>query len=211
MAALLALAERVGRRRYSLAQVSISAGWLLGLAQMLALVPEGSPSGSTLTAALLMGSSGMVWWNAVPKTPTWGIWGQRLSRSWMVQGGFVMERGQGNELVQGRQLTVANPLARLKPFTTMDNAMPHGSDGEASQQGWQHGVQPTGQGAPPSVVQTEGVLLPWLLLPAPAHQATHLCITPVPGPARGMATAPPPSLQQSQLMAGATGIHHQAG
>ena len=55
MAALLALAERVGRRRYSLAQVSIIAGWLLGLAQMLALVPGVSRSGSTLTAALLMG------------------------------------------------------------------------------------------------------------------------------------------------------------
>ena len=55
MASLLALAERVGRRRYSLAQVSITAGWLLGLAQMLALVPGVSRSGSTLTAALLMG------------------------------------------------------------------------------------------------------------------------------------------------------------
>lgn len=55
MAALLALAERVGRRRYGLDQVSITAGWLLGLAQMLALVPGVSRSGSTLTAALLMG------------------------------------------------------------------------------------------------------------------------------------------------------------
>ena len=55
MAALLALAEWVGRRRHSLAQVSIMAGWLLGLAQMLALVPGVSRSGSTLTAALLMG------------------------------------------------------------------------------------------------------------------------------------------------------------
>ena len=55
MAALMALAERVGRRRHSLKQVSITAGWLLGLAQMLALVPGVSRSGSTLTAALLMG------------------------------------------------------------------------------------------------------------------------------------------------------------
>ena len=55
MAVLLALAERVGRRRHSLAQVSVAAGWLLGLAQMLALVPGVSRSGSTLTAALLMG------------------------------------------------------------------------------------------------------------------------------------------------------------
>ena len=55
MAALLALAERMGRRRYGLKQVSITAGWLLGLAQMLALVPGVSRSGSTLTAALLMG------------------------------------------------------------------------------------------------------------------------------------------------------------
>ena len=55
MAALLALAERLGQRRYSLAQVTVTAGWLLGLAQMLALVPGVSRSGSTLTAALLMG------------------------------------------------------------------------------------------------------------------------------------------------------------
>lgn len=55
MAALLALAEWVGRRRHGLAQVSVTAGWLLGLAQMLALVPGVSRSGSTLTAALLMG------------------------------------------------------------------------------------------------------------------------------------------------------------
>lgn len=55
MAALLALAERTGGRRHGLGQVSITAGWLLGLAQMLALVPGVSRSGSTLTAALLMG------------------------------------------------------------------------------------------------------------------------------------------------------------
>ena len=55
MAALLALAERTGRRRQSLAQASVTAGWILGLAQMLALVPGVSRSGSTLTAALLMG------------------------------------------------------------------------------------------------------------------------------------------------------------
>ena len=55
MATLLAMAERLGRRRHNLAQVSVRAGWLLGLAQMLALVPGASRSGSTLTAALLMG------------------------------------------------------------------------------------------------------------------------------------------------------------
>ena len=55
MAALLALAERTGRRRQSLAQASVTVGWILGLAQMLALVPGVSRSGSTLTAALLMG------------------------------------------------------------------------------------------------------------------------------------------------------------
>ena len=55
MAALLALAERLGQRRQGLAQVSVAAGWLLGLAQTLALVPGVSRSGSTLTAALLMG------------------------------------------------------------------------------------------------------------------------------------------------------------
>ncbi|HBP54266.1 MAG TPA: undecaprenyl-diphosphatase [Synechococcus sp. UBA8638] len=55
MAALLALAERLGRRRPNLEQVSITSGWLLGLAQMLALAPGVSRSGSTLTAALLMG------------------------------------------------------------------------------------------------------------------------------------------------------------
>ncbi|MYF21085.1 MAG: undecaprenyl-diphosphate phosphatase [Synechococcus sp. SB0677_bin_5] len=55
MALLLALAERLGRRRCNLEQVSVTAGWLLGLAQMLALAPGVSRSGSTLTAALLMG------------------------------------------------------------------------------------------------------------------------------------------------------------
>ena len=55
MAALLALAEQLGRRRYNLAQVTPATGWLLGLAQMLALIPGVSRSGSTLTAALLMG------------------------------------------------------------------------------------------------------------------------------------------------------------
>ncbi|MXY18993.1 MAG: undecaprenyl-diphosphate phosphatase [Synechococcus sp. SB0676_bin_10] len=55
MAALLALAERLGRRRHNLEQVSVRAGWLMGLAQTLALAPGVSRSGSTLTAALLMG------------------------------------------------------------------------------------------------------------------------------------------------------------
>jgi len=55
MAGLLALAERVGRRRHRLEQVTMATGWLLGMAQMLALIPGVSRSGSTLTAALLMG------------------------------------------------------------------------------------------------------------------------------------------------------------
>lgn len=55
MALLLALAEQCGRRRRLLAQVSVRDGWLVGLAQALALVPGVSRSGSTLTASLLDG------------------------------------------------------------------------------------------------------------------------------------------------------------
>jgi len=55
MAALLALAEWVGRRSRVLEQVGVRDGVLVGLAQALALVPGVSRSGSTLTAALLTG------------------------------------------------------------------------------------------------------------------------------------------------------------
>ena len=55
MAALLALAEWLGRRSRVLDQVTARDGLLVGLAQALALVPGVSRSGSTLTAALLTG------------------------------------------------------------------------------------------------------------------------------------------------------------
>jgi undecaprenyl-diphosphatase len=55
MALLLGLAEVVGRRRRSLAQVLPRDGVLVGLAQALALVPGVSRSGSTLTASLFDG------------------------------------------------------------------------------------------------------------------------------------------------------------
>jgi undecaprenyl-diphosphatase len=55
MALLLALAEVLGRRRRTLAQVVPRDGVLVGLAQALALVPGVSRSGSTLTASLLDG------------------------------------------------------------------------------------------------------------------------------------------------------------
>ncbi len=55
MALLLALAERIGRRRRLLEQVAVRDGVWVGLAQALALIPGVSRSGSTLTAALLDG------------------------------------------------------------------------------------------------------------------------------------------------------------
>lgn len=55
MALLLAMAERLGQRRRDLSTVAIRDGWLIGSAQVLALVPGVSRSGSTLTAALLAG------------------------------------------------------------------------------------------------------------------------------------------------------------
>lgn len=55
MALLLALAEALGRRRRQLVAVRPWDGILVGLAQMLALVPGVSRSGSTLTAALFDG------------------------------------------------------------------------------------------------------------------------------------------------------------
>ncbi|MEB3172077.1 MAG: undecaprenyl-diphosphate phosphatase, partial [Synechococcaceae cyanobacterium] len=55
MALLLGLAERLGSRRRALEAVTVRDGWLVGLAQALALVPGVSRSGSTLTASLLDG------------------------------------------------------------------------------------------------------------------------------------------------------------
>ena len=55
MALLLALAERMGPRRKQLPEVSGGDGLVVGLAQVLALIPGVSRSGSTLTASLLDG------------------------------------------------------------------------------------------------------------------------------------------------------------
>jgi len=55
MGLLLGLAERWGSRRRVLSDVVVRDGWLVGLAQTLALIPEVSRSGSTLTAALFDG------------------------------------------------------------------------------------------------------------------------------------------------------------
>ncbi|MFM1901701.1 MAG: Undecaprenyl-diphosphatase [Cyanobacteriota bacterium] len=55
MALLLALAERIGPRIKQLVQVEGRDGLVVGLAQVLALIPGVSRSGSTLTASLLDG------------------------------------------------------------------------------------------------------------------------------------------------------------
>jgi len=55
MALLLALAERIGPRIKQLAQVEGRDGLVVGLAQVLALIPGVSRSGSTLTASLFYG------------------------------------------------------------------------------------------------------------------------------------------------------------
>ena len=55
MGLLLGLAERWGSRRRVLGDVELRDGWLVGLAQTLALIPGVSRSGSTLTAALFDG------------------------------------------------------------------------------------------------------------------------------------------------------------
>jgi len=55
MAVLLAIAERIGARRKDLSMVSGRDGLLVGTAQLLALIPGVSRSGSTLTASLLDG------------------------------------------------------------------------------------------------------------------------------------------------------------
>ena len=55
MGLLLGLAERWGNRRRVLSDVVVRDGWLVGVAQTLALIPGVSRSGSTLTAALFDG------------------------------------------------------------------------------------------------------------------------------------------------------------
>ena len=55
MGLLLGLAERWGSRRRVLSDVVVRDGWLVGVAQTLALIPGVSRSGSTLTAALFNG------------------------------------------------------------------------------------------------------------------------------------------------------------
>lgn len=54
-ALLLGLAEKIGIRKRGFDQLQISDGILVGLGQMVALLPGASRSGSTLTAALFLG------------------------------------------------------------------------------------------------------------------------------------------------------------
>jgi undecaprenyl-diphosphatase len=55
MSLLLALAEKVGSRKRGFDKLEVKDGLLVGLGQMIALLPGASRSGSTLTAALLLG------------------------------------------------------------------------------------------------------------------------------------------------------------
>jgi undecaprenyl-diphosphatase len=55
MAILLGLAEKYGTRKRDFDQLETSDGILVGLGQMIALLPGASRSGSTLTAALFLG------------------------------------------------------------------------------------------------------------------------------------------------------------
>ena len=55
MAALLAIAELIGKRRRDFGKLGLSDGLLVGIAQAFALVPGASRSGSTLTAGLFIG------------------------------------------------------------------------------------------------------------------------------------------------------------
>ncbi|MGB0562200.1 MAG: undecaprenyl-diphosphate phosphatase [Spirulinaceae cyanobacterium] len=55
MALLLAAAEKFGQRVRAFAQLNMSDGIIMGLAQSLALIPGVSRSGSTITAGLFMG------------------------------------------------------------------------------------------------------------------------------------------------------------
>lgn len=55
MSLLLALSEKVGTRKRGFDELEIKDGILVGLGQMIALLPGASRSGSTLTAALFLG------------------------------------------------------------------------------------------------------------------------------------------------------------
>lgn len=55
MAALLGLAEQVGKRKRDFDQLEVADGVLVGLGQTIALLPGASRSGSTLTTALFLG------------------------------------------------------------------------------------------------------------------------------------------------------------
>jgi undecaprenyl-diphosphatase len=55
MATLLGLAEKVGSRKRGFEDVEVKDGIIVGLGQMIALLPGASRSGSTLTTALFIG------------------------------------------------------------------------------------------------------------------------------------------------------------
>jgi undecaprenyl-diphosphatase len=55
MAALLGLAEKIGSRKRGFEDLEIKDGIIVGLGQMIALLPGASRSGSTLTTALFLG------------------------------------------------------------------------------------------------------------------------------------------------------------
>ncbi len=55
MAMLLGLAEKFGSRKRGFEEVEIKDGMIVGLGQMIALLPGASRSGSTLTTALFIG------------------------------------------------------------------------------------------------------------------------------------------------------------
>jgi undecaprenyl-diphosphatase len=55
MSLLLALSEKIGSRKRGFDQLEVKDGFLVGLGQMIALLPGASRSGSTLTAGLLLG------------------------------------------------------------------------------------------------------------------------------------------------------------
>lgn len=55
MSLLLGLAEKIGSRKRGFDQLEIKDGFLVGVGQMIALLPGSSRSGSTLTAALFLG------------------------------------------------------------------------------------------------------------------------------------------------------------
>lgn len=55
MSLLLAIAEKVGKRQRDFEKLTVRDGILMGLAQMMALIPGVSRSGATLTAGLAMG------------------------------------------------------------------------------------------------------------------------------------------------------------